>query len=100
MEILISFGPSKYFVFEEITVQSFRKDLPTGTIDVVSCEDYHEGNVNIVAFSNFGAISDKKRRCNVFSATAKSEGSYDDPGSDSQVVVELLAMLKVISPQG
>ena len=99
MEKLISFGPSKYFVFEDITVQGLRKNPPTGNIDVVSCEDYHEGNANIVAFSSFGAMSEEKR-CNVFSATAKTEGSYDDPGSDRQAVVELLALSKVVSQQG
>ena len=53
-----------------------------------------------MAFSSFGAISEEKRRCNVFSATAKTEGSYDGPGSDRQAVVELLALSKVVSQQG
>lgn len=97
MEKVMTFGPPKYFLYEEVGIQN----VPTGSIDIISCEDNQEGAMNAVAFkvagNNANAMGENPQiKSNVISTSTKSGCTYEDPGSDRQVVVELLAMSSVL----
>ena len=103
------FGPSKYYVFEEVGIEGLKGNLPKGFLDIIGYEEKREGAMNVVAFSNLdvaadrkGAVTEMQKKCNTFSTTAKSEVTYEDPGSDRQLLVELLALSSVLStsPEG
>ena len=87
MEKVMDFGPSRY------------EEVASGNM-VASCE-YHrnEGIVNFVSIASYDGLA-ISLSSNIVSTSVKAASTYEDPGSDRQVVVELLATSQVLRASG
>ena len=89
IEKILTFGPCKYFVYDEVILDcEWGHVAPSGNIDLVSCENDQNDATNLVAIQTCPS-SGPQDRSNVLSTSAKRDSTYNEPGSDRQVIVEL-----------
>ena len=91
---LMNFGPLSYNVYEEVCVEPTEGSLPSGNIDIVGCEEHNGHPTSMVGIQCQFNVA-KKDRFNVVSTSVKTEGTFSNPGSDRQVIVEVLALSEV-----
>ena len=94
VEKIMHFGPPSYSIYEELMVRS-STGISLGNIDIVSCDKTSDRNaINVLAIKCCDEVHSDDRQ-NIITTSAKTESTYSDPGSDRQVVVEILTLSKV-----
>ena len=93
----MDFSPQKYYICEEASIRGATGKEPSGNIDIISCEpESPTGSMNVVAFQYRPTLSSLSMNSNILSTSVKTDNTYEDPGSDRQVVVELLSLSQVL----